>query len=145
MGADQTFRAVVWQVRNAPVTLSNVVTYDVVLDVDNPDLKLRPGMTANVVILIVQRMQVAALPNEALRFRPAAGPVAPGSVKAAPALGAAVYLPQGTSAVRAPIKIGVTDGNMTEVVGLEPGREVITDVARDKSKAPAGGGIGHGI
>src|SRR4029079_16887919 len=132
----QTFRAVVHEVRNAKQTLSNVETYDVVLDVENPALSLRPGMTANVLILIVQKTQVAAVPNEALRFRPAAGPIAAGGAKAAPAdarLGAAVYVPQGNSAVRLSIKIGVTDGNMTEVDDLLPGREVIIDVARDAS------------
>jgi HlyD family secretion protein len=147
---DQTFPAVVNEVRNAPQTLSNVVTYDVVLDVVNPDLKLRPGMTANVLILIVQKTQVVAVPNEALRFRPAAGPVTPGSsggskvasLEAKP--GSAVYVPQGHLSTRVPIKVGVTDGNVTEVEGLEPGREVIVDVMRDKGKAPAAGGAGHG-
>jgi HlyD family secretion protein len=125
-----------------------VVTYDVVLDVVNPDLKLRPGMTANVLILIVQKTQVVAVPNEALRFRPAAGPIAPGSgikvasLEAKP--GAAVYVSQGRLSTRVPIKVGVTDGNVTEVEGLEPGREVIVDVMRDKGKAPAAGGAGHG-
>ena len=145
---DQTFRALVHEVRNAPQTLSNVVTYDVVLDVDNPDLLLRPGMTANVLILIVQKTQVAAVPNEALRFRPAVAPAPAGSPKAGPATarpGGAVYIPQGSTAVRTPVKIGVTDGNMTEVEGLEPGREVIIDVARDKSKAPPAAGAGRAL
>ena len=144
---DQTFGAVVHEVRNAPQTLSNVVTYDVVLDVENPDLKLRPGMTANVLILIVQKSQVTAVPNEALRFRPATGPATAGSMKVVPPgvqQSAAVYVVEGGRAVRVAIKTGVTDGNMTEVDGLEPGREVIVDVVRDKGKAPAAGGAGHG-
>ena len=144
---DQTFDAVVNEVRNAPQTLSNVVTYDVVLDVENPDLKLRPGMTANVLILIVNKNQVVAVPNEALRFRPVAAPVAAGSVKVAQAsapTGAAVYVPQGSGSARVAVKIGVTDGNMTEVEGLEPGRDVIIDVVRGKGKAPAAGGAGRG-
>jgi HlyD family secretion protein len=144
---DRTFGAVVHEVRNAPQTLSNVVTYDVVLDAENPDLKLRPGMTANVLILIVQKSQVVAVPNEALRFRPATGPATAGSMKVVPPgvqQGAAVYVVNGSRAVRVPIKIGVTDGNMTEVDGLEPGREVIVDVARAKGKAPAAGGAGRG-
>jgi len=143
---EDTFVAVVHEVRNAPQTLSNVVTYDVVLDVDNPELKLRPGMTANVLILIVQRTHVAAVPNEALRFRPAAKPGATASIKTAATMrpGAAVYVPQGKVATRVPIKVGITDGNMTEVEGLAPGREVIIDVVRDKIKAPAAGGSGRG-
>jgi len=143
---DRTFHAVVLQVRNAPVTTQNVVTYDTVLDVENPDLTLRPGMTANVLILIVQKTQVTAVPNEALRFRPPAAPLAAGSVKspAAARTGAAIYVPQGDGAVRVSIKIGVTDGNMTEVEGLAPGREVIIDVARDKNKSISAGGLGRG-
>ena len=143
---EQVFPAVVNEVRNAPQTLSNVVTYDVVLDVTNPDLKLRPGMTANVLILIAQKTQVLAVPNEALRFRPVAEPSLSGmkvaSTGAKPA--AAVYVPQGRLSARIPIKVGITDGNMTEVEGLEPGREVIVDVARDKGKASPSGGAFHG-
>jgi HlyD family secretion protein len=143
---DETFAAVVHEVRNAPQTLSNVVTYDVVLDVDNPELKLRPGMTANVLILIVHRAQVAAVPNEALRFRPAATPGAASSTKvlATARPGAAVYVAQGAVSTRVPIKVGITDGNMTEVDGIEPGREVIIDVIRDKGTTPSPGGSGRG-
>jgi HlyD family secretion protein len=143
---DQVFPAVVNEVRNAPQTLSNVVTYDVVLDVANPDLTLRPGMTANVLILIAQKTQVVAVPNEALRFRPAAEPSVSSTRKPSSEArpGAAVYVPQGRLAARLPIKIGITDGNLTEVEGLEAGRQVIIDIVRDKSKAPAIGGMPHG-
>jgi HlyD family secretion protein len=144
---DQTFAAVVLEVRNAPVTTQNVVTYDTVLDVDNPEGKLRPGMTANVLILIVQKTQVAAVPNEALRFRPATS-VAAGATQTVAAdapLGAAVYVPQGSTAERVPIKTGVTDGNMTEVEGLALGLEVIIDVARGKSTATTPGGSGRAL
>jgi hypothetical protein len=58
--------------------------------------------------------------------------------------GAAVYVPQGRLSARIPIKVGITDGNMTEVEGLETGREVIIDVARDKGKASPSGGSIHG-
>ena len=106
---DQSFPAVVNEVRNAPQTAQNVVTYDVVLDVDNPEEKLRPGMTANVLILIVQRTQVTAVPNEALRFRPVPGPAGGGGLKAATAgaqPGSAVYVPQGSGTRAVAIKIG---------------------------------------
>jgi HlyD family secretion protein len=143
----QTFRAQVREVRNAPQTAQNVVTYDVVLDVDNPDGKLRPGMTANVLILIVQKAQVVAVPNEALRFRPAAAAALNGatSVPNHAQQGASVYVPEGERAARVSIQAGVTDGNLTEVQGLEPGREVIIDVLRDRGKAPAAGGAGRGL
>ena len=76
---DRTFRGKVFEIRNAPITVQNVVTYDVVIQVDNTDLKLKPGMTANVSVMIEHREGVLKIPNAALRFRPesakAEGPV----------------------------------------------------------------------
>jgi HlyD family secretion protein len=66
----RTFRGKVTQVRNAATTVQNVVTYDAVIEVDNADLKLKPGMTANVSIIIARRDNVIKIPNAALRFRP---------------------------------------------------------------------------
>ena len=66
----ERFSAVVRQIRNAPQTVQNVVTYDAVLDVNNPDLKLKPGMTANITFITAQRADVLRVPNAALRFRP---------------------------------------------------------------------------
>src|SRR6266576_3634103 len=65
-----TFHGKVTQVRNAPITVQNVVTYDTVIGVSNPDLKLKPGMTANVSILIAHRDNVLQIKNAALRYRP---------------------------------------------------------------------------
>ncbi len=65
-----TFRGKVTEIRNAPLTIQNVVTYDVVIQVRNPDLKLRPGMTANASILVGHKENVLKIPNAALRFRP---------------------------------------------------------------------------
>jgi len=65
-----TFRGKVTEIRNAPIIVQNVVTYDVVIQVKNPELKLRPGMTANASILVAHRDNVLKIPNAALRFRP---------------------------------------------------------------------------
>src|SRR5207244_13277140 len=65
------FHGKVVQVRNAPITVQNVVTYDTVIGVSNPDLKLKPGMTANVSIVVAHRDDVLQLKNAALRYRPA--------------------------------------------------------------------------
>ncbi len=67
---ERTFRGRVSEIRNAPLTVQNVVTYDVVIQVDNKDLKLKPGMTANVTIMVAHRDRVLKIPNAALRFRP---------------------------------------------------------------------------
>ncbi|HLX68380.1 MAG TPA: efflux RND transporter periplasmic adaptor subunit, partial [Verrucomicrobiae bacterium] len=67
---NRTFHGVVTQVRNAPTTLNNVVTYDTVIGVTNADLKLKPGMTATVSIIVADRNRVLEIPNAALRFQP---------------------------------------------------------------------------
>src|SRR6201997_4237432 len=67
----QTFHGKVVQVRNAPITVQNVVTYDTVIGVNNADLKLKPGMTANVSIIVAQKDNVLQIKNAALRYRPA--------------------------------------------------------------------------
>ena len=66
----RNFHGVVTQVRNSPTTVNNVVTYDCVIGVTNADYKLKPGMTANVSVVIAQREAALTIPNSALRFRP---------------------------------------------------------------------------
>jgi HlyD family secretion protein len=66
----RTFRGIVFQIRNAAQTNQNVVSYDTVITVDNSDLKLRPGMTANVSIVTAQQNNALRVPNAAMRFRP---------------------------------------------------------------------------
>jgi HlyD family secretion protein len=67
---ERKFTGRVMQIRNSPTTVQNVVTYDAVIEVSNPDLKLRPGMTANASITTAQRSGVLKVPNAALRFKP---------------------------------------------------------------------------
>jgi HlyD family secretion protein len=67
---DRTFHGTVTQVRNSPTTVNNVVTYDCVIGVTNADYKLKPGMTANVAIVVAHRDNSLTIPNGALRFRP---------------------------------------------------------------------------
>jgi len=64
------FRGTVRQIRNAPTTVQNVVTYDAVIDVDNSDLKLKPGMTANVTFVYAEKRDALRVPNAAMRFKP---------------------------------------------------------------------------
>ena len=76
------FKGTVSQVRFAPTTNQNVVTYTTIVDVDNADLKLRPGMTANANIVTAERKAVLRIPNAALRFRPPEGAVVRGDTNA---------------------------------------------------------------
>src|SRR4051812_9964019 len=81
---NQIFHGKVIQVRNAPITVQNVVTYDTVIGVSNADQKLKPGMTANVSIIIANRDNVLKISNAALRYRPAESKTAEAKATAAP-------------------------------------------------------------
>jgi len=76
----RSFHGTVTQVRNAPTTVNNVVTYDCVIGVTNADYKLKPGMTANVSVIIAQREDALSIPNSALRFRPPDATNAPAAI-----------------------------------------------------------------
>jgi HlyD family secretion protein len=71
----ESFHGTVTQVRNAPVSIQNVVTYDVIISVDNTELKLKPGMTANITIVTARNEEALRAPNSALRFRMPGVPV----------------------------------------------------------------------
>ena len=89
---NRTFQGTITQVRNAPKTTSNVVTYDTIISVDNRDLKLRPGMTANVSIVVARREGTLHVPNASLRVRIPEG-LAVTAAAIAPAEGAPVPTP----------------------------------------------------
>jgi HlyD family secretion protein len=80
---NERFKGTVRQVRNAPQTVQNVVTYDAVIDVENPELKLKPGMTANVTFVWADRQDVLKVSNAAIRFKPSAEAIAPHPVAVA--------------------------------------------------------------
>jgi HlyD family secretion protein len=146
----QTFAGVVTQIRKAAQIVQNVVTYTVVISVDNPGGRLLPGMTANVKLVYAEKPSVLKVPNAALRFRPAgadAGPPAPARGQGgAPATGQA---PRGDAAAggrtpgrawildaegkpkAVPLTLGISDGTATEVVrgDLQEGQEVIAGLA----------------
>ncbi len=144
-----TFPGVVSQIRQAPINVQNVVTYDVVVEVSNADLKLFPGMTANVKIVTGRADHALRLPVAALRFHPptatSATSAAKGQAKSgrraasgAPAQQAVYVLDQG-KLKRVPVKLGLTDGNYIEIVsGLSEGQAVVTGTATtNKTAAPA--------
>ena len=154
----QTFRGTVAQVRNAATTVQNVVTYNVVVSVANPDLKLKPGMTANVSIIVARRDKVVKIPNAALRFRPpeeaaaTSAPPAPaaggggqrppggGSRPAGPRAERKVYvLASGAAKPEpVPVKLGISDGLNTEVLeGLKAGDAIVIGLKTSSVARPA--------
>ena len=151
----ETFHGKVVQVRNAPITVQNVVTYDTVIGVTNPELKLKPGMTANVSIIVAHKDEVLQIKNAALRYRPPdATPVetrktvASRAGRPGPGRGGGgqqgaqrtVYvLPSGANHPEPrQINTGISDGIMTEVVeGLKEGDRVVTAELASTAAGPS--------
>jgi HlyD family secretion protein len=122
-----TFHGTVSQVRLAPQTVQNVVTYTAVIDVGNPDMKLKPGMTANVTVVTAQRENVLAVANAALRFQPQGAAPARGGKK--------LWKADGERLTPVAVQLGMTDGVNTEVVsGLKEGDRVAIPAAPAKNE-----------
>jgi len=133
------FSGIVEQIRNSPVTVQSVVTYDVLVAVKNPELKLKPGMTANVSITVAQRKDTLRVSNAALRFRlPDPAPTGEKPTSGSrPSGGRAkgnrperkvhVLKPEASSPVPTPLKLGISDNIFTEVIsGISEGEVVDT-------------------
>ncbi len=132
---DRKFDGVVDQVRQAPITVQNVVTYDVVVRVANPELLLKPGMTANVTITTARRDNVVRIPADAIRFHPAtqARQQAVSLQNGRPnGDKATVWVRDGSGIRPVSLTVGLSDGTWVQMVNgpLKPGDEVITDEVR---------------
>ncbi len=135
--AGRNFKGEVRQIRLSPTVQQNVVTYDVVVNVDNPEQILMPGMTAYVSIAVQERKDALLVPNAALRFKPANSDTAKrGSGEAASAkngkpkrdaFSGTVYVLQGGVLVPLAVSLGITDNRNTEVVGgeLKAGDQIV--------------------
>lgn len=124
---DDTFEGEVKQVRQEATTTNNVVTYEVVISAPNADLKLKPGLTANVTIYTAERKGVLSVPSKALRFTPQKETV--GKMKIVDAANAKnkVWTIEGNSIVAHKVNIGMTDGTNTQIVGgIAEGTKVVT-------------------
>jgi HlyD family secretion protein len=138
---DANYSGAVRQVRLNARTEQNVVTYNVVVDVANPDLALMPGMTANLRVEVETRPDVLRVPTAALRFRP---PVDPAAERGSTPRGAAVHvLGAGGKPVRVAVRTGISDKAYTEIVTgeLKPGDAVIVadlTAKKDNGSMPRG-------
>ena len=127
---DEVFHGAVMQVRKSPTTTQNVVTYETIISVENPEQKLFPGMTADVSVLVSERKSVLIIPNTALRYSPPDGAVYDGTPpKKLDRSQRLVYSVSADGVKLKPviIKTGITDGTDTEVTeGLKAGKAVVT-------------------
>lgn len=141
---DDTFEGTVKQVRQEATTTNNVVTYEVVISAPNSDLKLKPGLTANVTICTAERKGVLAVPSKALRFTPTKETV--GKMKIVDVQGAKnkVWIIEGNSIVAHKVNIGMADGTNTQIIGgVQAGIKVVTGlsvIGGEEPHAEAAGG-----
>ena len=126
---DDTFEGTVKQVRQEATTTNNVVTYEVVISAPNADLKLKPGLTANVTIYTAERKNVTCVPSKALRYTPTKETI--GKRKIVDCNGKnKVWTLEGNNIVAHRVNIGMTDGTNTELLdGLKTGTQVITGIS----------------
>lgn len=139
---DTNFTGKVSVVRNAPITVSNVVTYDVIINVDNSQLKLKPGMTANVSITIETRSNVLRVPNAALRFKPVQAKGQSETITDKQEMkGTKVWIMEEGKPKPVMVTTGLSDGNYTEISSgnVTQGREVITDSLSSKKGSSSSG------
>ena len=141
---DEHFEGSVTQVRLEPIVTSNVVTYEVVIDAPNPDLKLKPGLTASITVLTHEKTNVLMIPLRALRFQPEEETVEI-VVQAGTAGRKSVWIQTAEGLKSKNVLTGISDGIYTEVTeGLQTGEKVITGIhlpakATESIKSKPGG------
>lgn len=131
---DEIFIGIVTQVRNEAITTSNVVTYEVIIEIDNHELKLKPGMTANVEIITSQKEDALLVPNKALRFYVTD---ANGETKRYADKG--VWTIQNGKLKRIVVKTGISDEDYTEILegNLREGMSVVLENKKQAEQARA--------
>lgn len=123
------FEGTVQQVRQEATTESNVVTYEVVITAPNDDLKLKPGLTANVTIYTLEMKDVVAVPSKALRFSPREMMLNEGETIEDCDARQKVWVRNGMTYKAIPVEAGVTNGILTEIKsGMKQGNKVVTDI-----------------
>lgn len=126
---DDTFEGQVTQVRQEATTESNVVTYEVVISAPNDGLKLKPGLTANVVIFTMEAKDVLAVPSKALRFTPREAMLNSDETITDTDAKEKVWVKEGSNLKAVAVETGMTNGTLTQITkGLKPGTHVLTEV-----------------
>ncbi len=137
---DDSFDGAVTQVRQQATTESNVVTYEVVISAPNKDLKLKPGLTANVTIFTLEKNDVLAVPSKALRFTPNEAFLSKGEQIADCEGDHKIWTKEGNTFKAYKVETGTTNGMLTEIVsGIKEGTEVLVDFNLSGGGDAAGG------
>ena len=163
------FRGKVYQVRNAPINVQGVVTYNAVVRIDNQELLLKPGMTANVQFLVSRKEDVLTIPNMAMRFKPpdqkdeaqdllrqergrVASPVGTRRTSRSGGAGASgargnrrvtIYVLKGNKAQPLEVQLGITDGSKTEVIAGTLNEKDPVIIATSSVASPSGQGVAN--
>jgi len=129
---DTTFKGKVWQKRQAPITVQNVVTYDVVIQVNNSDFRLMPGMTANVSIIVAVKDDVLRISNASLRFKPSERAPEKAAAAGGEKKGIGVWILENARPKRVAVTLGISDGSFTEVLSgdLKEGQLLIIEALK---------------
>ena len=136
---EDTFEGAVTQVRQEATTESNVVTYEVVISAPNADLKLKPGLTANVTIFTLEKNNILAVPSKALRFVPNEMLLQKGQTIEDMEGDHKLWTLEGNVFKAHKVEVGTTNGVMTEIVsGISEGTEILTDFNMSGGDAPQG-------
>lgn len=132
---DDTFEGVVKQVRLEATTTNNVVTYEVVISAPNADLKLKPGLTANVTIFTKEQANILSVANKALRFTPTKETVGK-NMKIVDCKGKnKVWTLNGNTLTAHSVNIGQSDAMHTQIIsGIKAGQSVVTEIVVDASE-----------
>ena len=134
---DDMFEGVVTQVRQQATTESNVVTYEVVISAPNNDLKLKPGLTANVTIFTLEKNDVLAVQSKALRFMPNEALLTEGQTIEDVKAVKKVWTLEGNTFKAHPVETGITNGLLTEIIsGIGEGTEVLTGFSMSGGDMP---------
>lgn len=132
---DDTFNGSVKQVRQEATTDNNVVTYEVVINAPNADLKLKPGLTANVTIYTAEKTGVTSVPSKALRFTPTKETVGNYKIQDVANAKNKVWTLEGNKIVAHKVSIGMTDGTNTQILnGISLGTSVVTGIEEVKTE-----------
>lgn len=137
---NKTFEGKVTQVRLEATTTDNVVTYEVVVSAPNPDLELKPGLTANITFYTLEKNDILVVPSKALRFTPDKALIGPKDKVVDCDSKEKIWTRTGNTFTAHPVKVGITNGILTEIIsGITEGTSIVTDAVAGKMPGETAG------